>query len=187
MGAWDRTLVRAPGCLSRGFGSRPAPRLVPPLPAPPRSPRASKASSALPWLPHFLSLPPLQLSVWLWFSCRRLSVPWMPRSSPCWPLCWPRSASATVSVIGGQAGRLGAPGSGRGSAAVARTARSEASAHRCAPKSQPIPQGARPRARCRVPRSVKALRLCTPQTGSGSGTAEQPPDLVQAAERGPPG
>lgn len=110
-GSADRTLVRAPG--GRSFGSGPAPRRAS-RPAPSRPPpRASKASGAPPWLPHFHSPQPLQLSVWLWSSHSRQPVPWMPRSSPCWPWCWLRSASATVSVLAAEAGP--APGSRLGS------------------------------------------------------------------------
>lgn len=52
-------------------------------------------------------------------------VPWMPRSSPCWPSCWLRSASATVSALGGggwAGARLPAPGSMRGRGASASSA-----------------------------------------------------------------
>lgn len=82
--------------------SAPGPALAA-RPAPPRSPPrfASKTLGALSSPPHFHSLPLRSLSLRLWFSCRRRPpVPWMPRSSRCWPSCWLRSASATVSALG---------------------------------------------------------------------------------------
>lgn len=98
---------RSPGYCSKTAPRR-ASRPSQPLPSPLCSfACACKASHALPLLLHFPSPPPRQLSVWLGSSRRRPSVPWMPRSSPCWPLCWLRSASATVSVLGG-GGRIGA-------------------------------------------------------------------------------
>lgn len=93
------------------------PRRAPPLPALLPVPLSPKGPGALSSPPHFHSPLPRRSAFGLGspVRLRRLPpVPWTPRSSPCWPSCWLRSASATVSALGGggwAGARLPAPGS----------------------------------------------------------------------------
>lgn len=77
---WEGTPVQAP-CHSPD--SAPGPPLAA---GPPRPALASKVPGARLLLPHFHSPPPHPLCVRP-PSARRRLVPWMPRSSSCWPSC----------------------------------------------------------------------------------------------------
>ena len=142
--------------------ARPLPRA---RPAPPRPAFASKVLGARLLLPHFHSPQSHPLRV-LPPSARRPLLPWMPRSSLCWPSCWLRCASATVSAPGdGGVDRRQAPDSvrGHGSSAPARAVPSEPNPRRFAPgrSRQPTSRGALPRrAAFEVPSvAPPALRL----------------------------